>query len=164
MTDKYQILEHTLNQMIGQSCWAVMVSGGLDNAITLSFGDKLARKVPLESPHLPDVQRKFYGAYELAVADCTWRLDSTGSIVTSWSDDEAPKREALNYLLATPITQWEITWPGLDLTVHFKNQLALRLFCDQTSLEDGGENYALLSPSYIFQVGVRSTLTLQPKP
>lgn len=162
--NKYRLLESVLNQMIGAACWSVLVSDGLENGATLSLGDQIERILPLEAPNLTEAQRDYIGAYELAIADCTWRLDSPDKIVTSWSDDLALKREFLAYLLNQPVAAWEITWPGLDLTLHFANELSLRLFCDQTDPQDSGENYALLSPDYLFSVGVRSALTVQPRP
>ncbi len=163
-TNPHQLLAAALDEMVKQVCWSVLVSGGLENGMTLSLGDKTPRILPLDAPNLTEEQRTHIGAYELAIADCTWRLDSPDQIVTSWSDDDATKRSYLGYMLGQPIAAWEITWPGLDLTLHFANQLSLRLFCDQTDPVDGGENYALLSPKLLFNVGVRSALTVLPRP
>jgi hypothetical protein len=161
--DKYQLLAAVLDTLIKRGCWSVLVSGGLDNSITLSFGDKIDRAVPLDAPNLTDDQKLFTGTFELAIADCTWRLDSPDEIVTSWSDDEGTKRGLLAHLVGQPVAAWEITWPGLDLTLHFGNALSLRLFCDQTDPVDSGENYTLLSPDYVFKVSIRSDLIVQPR-
>ncbi|MEL6151795.1 MAG: hypothetical protein AAFV33_09260 [Chloroflexota bacterium] len=163
MSDKYTLFEEVLNQLVGEACWSVLVSGGLDNGATLSFGNKMERAVPLDSPNLTDDQKLYTGAFELAIADCTWRLDSPNQIVTSWSDEETVKREYLGYLVEQPVSAWEITWPGLDLTLHFANHLSLRLFCDQTDPVDSGENYSLLSPDYTLNVGIRSALAVSPR-
>ncbi len=163
-TDKYELLAAVLDALVQQGCWSVLISGGLENSITLSFGDKIERVVPLDAPNLTDEQNLFTGAFELAIADCTWRLDSPDEIVTSWSDDTDTKRGLLAYLVGQPVAAWEITWPGLDLTLHFANKLSLRLFCDQTDPVDSGENYTLLSPQYAFNVGIRSALIVQPRP
>jgi hypothetical protein len=56
--------------------------------------------------------------------------------LTSWSDHPVLQAEALAQLEEMRIQHWEITWPGLDLTLHFENALALRLFCDQTDEMD----------------------------
>jgi hypothetical protein len=166
MTDKFKQLETALNTLVTDPhpCWAVLVRGGLDNGVTLSLGDKRKRPVPLDAPSLTPDQQQFAGAYELAIADCTWRLDAPDVIGTSWSDTDDAQRAALKHLLGQPVNAWEITWPGLDLTLHFANRLALRLFCDQTDPVDGGENYTLHTPKTVFHVGVRSQLTTSPRP
>ncbi|MEM6283991.1 MAG: hypothetical protein AAF787_17500 [Chloroflexota bacterium] len=164
MSDKYKLFEDVLNTLVGEGCWSVLVSGGLDNGATMSMGNKVERPVPLDSPNLTDEQKTYVGAFELVIADCTWRLDSPNQIVTSWSDDETVKREYLGYLAGQTVSAWEITWPGLDLTLHFANHLSLRLFCDQTDPVDSGENYSLLSPDYILNVGIRSALAVSQRP
>ena len=158
--DKYQRLAAALDAMIGQVCWSVLVSEGLDNGATISLGDRVPRDTPLDAPNLTAEQRAYAAAFELSIADCTWRLDSPDAIVTSWSDDDVTQDEYLGYLVGQPVTRWEITWPGLDLTLHFANDLSLRLFCDQTDPADSGDNYALLTPNDLFNVGVRSALTV----
>ena len=162
-SDKYALLESELNTLVGAPCWAVLVSGGLDNRVTLSFGDQLPRSTPLLADTLTKAQQQFAGAYELSIADCTWRLDSPDEIVTSWSDDTAARRHWLGYLVGQRITAWEITWPGLDLTLHAANSLTLRLFCDQTNPDDSSDNYTLHTPQRVFLVGVRSHLDVQPR-
>jgi hypothetical protein len=163
MTNKFQALEDALNGMVGAGCWSVMVPGGLENGLTLSLGDKVPRPAPLNAPNLTAEQQAFWGAYELIIADCTWRLDSPDVIVTSWSDDAPAQRERLAHLIGTVIGAWEITWPGLDLSLHFDNALSLRLFCDQTDPQDSGHNYSLLAPGLQFYVGVRSELSTQKR-
>jgi len=162
--NKFEVLEQNLNDLVGQKCWSVLISSGLDNSVTISMGDKIIRSKPLDAPNLTGDQKHFIGNYELVIADCTWRLDSPNSIVTSWSDEDDAKREAMKYLVGESITAWDITWPGLDLTLHFEHTLSLRLFCDQTDPTDSGENYALLVPDYLFNVGVRSELSLYERP
>ncbi len=166
MTDKFKQLETALNALVAEPhpCWAVLVRGGLDNGVTLSLGDKLKRPVPLDAPNLTADQQQFTGTYELSIADCTWRLDAPDVIGTSWSDDADLQRKALGHLLGQSVSAWEITWPGLDLTLHFANRLALRLFCDQTDPVDGGENYTLHAPAIVFHIGVRSELSVSPRP
>jgi hypothetical protein len=165
MADKFKQLEAALNALAQEfhPCWAVLVHGGLDNGVTLSLGDKVKRPTPLDAPNLTADQQQFAGAFELSVANCTWRLDAPDVIGTSWSDDATVQRETLGHLLGHPVTAWEITWPGLDLTLHFANHLALRLFCDQTDPVDGGENYSLHTPETVFYVGVRSELTVSKR-
>lgn len=160
----YSLLEEALNQLLHVACWAVMVSDEFSNGLTLYLGDQLARSIPLDVPDLPTPLQLYSGAFELVIADCTWRLDSQAAILTSWSDHPVLQAEVLAQLEEMRIQHWEITWPGLDLTLHFENALALRLFCDQTDEMDSGDNYALLSPSYLFHVGTRSHLTVAPRP
>jgi hypothetical protein len=164
MTDKFQALEVTLNNLIGQPCWSVLVPDGLENGLSLSLGERIKRGIPLDAPSLTAEQRQYIGAYELTIADCTWRLDAPEVIVTSWSDETAIQRERLSYLLDQTVSNWEITWPGLDLTLHFDNSLSLRLFCDQTDPDESGENYTLLTPTLLFNVGVRSQLHVSARP
>lgn len=164
MSDKFQNLEATLNALIGQACWDVMVRGGLDNGATLSMGDKIPRTTPLNAPNLPIAQQQYRAAYELIIADATWRLDSPDHIVTSWSDEAAHRRDMMAVLIGQKVSDWNITWPGLDLTIHFNNGLALRIFCDQTDPDESGENYTLVSPQHQFTVGIRSELTQSTRP
>jgi len=160
MTDKYALLEGTLNDLVGQACWSVLVRGGLENGLTLSMGDQIPRAQPLDAPTLTPEQRAFVGAFEWSLADCTWRLDSPDLIVTSWSDDPDTQRDALGHLIGVAVAAWDITWPGLDLTLHFGNELSLRAFCDQTDPDESGDNYTLHTPGLLFHVGVRSALTV----
>ncbi|MFZ4814059.1 MAG: hypothetical protein ACOYL5_05975 [Phototrophicaceae bacterium] len=156
-------MEAALNALVGQVCWSVLVADDYTGSITLSLGERLARKTLLESSRLTPEQQQFTGAYELDVADCCWRLDAPNSIITSWTDHGDIKRQTLAYLVGQPIVAWEITWPGLDLTVHFAEQMVLRLFCDQTDPVEGGENYTLFSPELAFRVGRRSLLDAFPR-
>ncbi|MFZ4827238.1 MAG: hypothetical protein ACOYLB_07775 [Phototrophicaceae bacterium] len=160
----HSLLEEALNQLLHLSCWAVMVNDEFASGLTLYLGDQLARSIPLDVPDLPTSLQLYSGAFELVIADCTWRLDSQDAILTSWSDPAILQAEALAQIEGINVQYWEITWPGLDLTLHFENALALRLFCDQTDEMDAGDNYALLSPSHLFHVGTRSHLTVAPRP
>lgn len=160
---KYTIMANNLNTLKGHLCWSIIVSGGLENGASLSFGGQVARGKPLEAPTLSPEQRAFAGQYELAIAECTWRLDAEHTIVTSWSDNPDMQRRALAYLLGVKVVDYDITWPGLDLTLYFENILALRLFCDQTDPDDSGHNYTLYTPEHRFLVGVRSALTMAPR-
>lgn len=162
--NKYQVLEEQFNGMVEQVCWSLLVPDDIENGLTLSIGDKHKRTLPLDAPTLSEEQRHYIAAYELAIADCTWRLDSPDEIVTSWSDEAPVQRAALANLVGQRVAAWEITWPGLDLSLHFMNALSLRLFCDQTDPDDSGTNYALLTPKMLFTVGVRSALTVQARP
>ncbi len=156
----YSVLEAAFNGMVEKPCWSVaVISSALETQVTLYIGDKVERKKALTAPSLSEEQRNYHAAFEVTIIDCTWRLDSTDQVVTSWSDDAETLRKYMAYLKDQPVIGWEITWPGLDLTLHFANTLALRLFCDQTDPVDGGENYAFRSPEYTFQVGVRSHIT-----
>jgi hypothetical protein len=163
MVHKYTRLESALNDMIGAVCWSVLIRGGMENGLTLSLGDKLPRSQALAAPALTPEQRAFAGAFEWSLGDCTWRLDSPDQIVTSWSDTPDAQGDALAYLMGAAVTSWDITWPGLDLTLHFDNALALRAFCDQTDPDESGTNYDLLTPSLAFNVGVRSNLTVHDR-
>ncbi|MGV2434906.1 MAG UNVERIFIED_CONTAM: hypothetical protein LVT10_08490 [Anaerolineae bacterium] len=62
------------------ACWAVMVSDEFSNGLTLYLGDQLARSIPLDVPDLPTPAKLYSGAFELVIADCTWRLDSQAAI------------------------------------------------------------------------------------
>lgn len=162
--NKFQLLETTLNALVGLPCWGVIVRGGLENGAAIQLGNQIPRPTPLNAPKLSEKQQHYRPAYELNIADCTWRLDSPNAIVTSWSDEPDVQQQQLETLTTTHIRAWEITWPGLDLTLHFDNERSLRLFCDQTDPETGGDNYTLQSPHYHFTIGIRSNLQMQTQP
>jgi hypothetical protein len=132
--------------------------------VSLHFGGKVPLKQRLENPKLMDALRTHEGEYVMFI-ECAWRIDERDQVVAGCWDDNAdggPMLSGLRRIVGQPVRSIEISG-ACDLTIAFEGDLSLRVFCDQTNEEDGGDNYSLFTPSRTMTVGCRSRLAISAR-
>lgn len=153
--------EAALQKLVGLECWSVVGGKPHSTLATFDFGQKIARKHPLHYRQLSKEQRSFYGERSLVTCFCPWRVETPDTVIGSWTeqgDNGAPLVNPLENLIGLTVERVELTRPALDLTLTFSNDLTLRLFCDQTNEQDGGDNYIYFAPDRSYSVELHSKL------
>lgn len=107
------------------------------------------------------MQRQFEGELGLYV-ECAWRLDSADAVVCGSGTAELDPDE-IGRIRGTTIERVDLTRPSFDCAMFLLQGLVLRLFCDQTEVDDAVSNYSLFTAETIFTVGPRSALVKAPR-
>lgn len=153
--------QNNLKCLIGKECWSIVGGAGTGTHISLAFGDKVPMKKPLTNPHLTEEERNFDGEFSFYIT-CVWRIDSESEVISGcWEDnsEDGPMLRGLQKLVNQRVVAADSSLPALDLKITFENNLSLRVFCDQTSPEEGNDNYTFFLPTEEwFNVGTRSIL------
>lgn len=150
--------------LTGLPCWNVY-AGSVGSLISLHLGEKipLTKPLPYPNPQLTPDEHKLRGEYILYIEDCPWRLDSPDEVVATWTDSNAsdgPIVMGMKACIGAQVTHVNIIRPGLDLTLHFSNDLVLRVFPDQSDPEEG-DNYSLSLADRTYIVAARSYLYVE---
>jgi hypothetical protein len=153
--------QNNLKHLIGKECWSVIGGAGTGTHISLDFGDKIPIKKPLTNPHLTEEERNFNGEFSFYIT-CAWRIESELEVISGcWEDNakDGPMLNGLQKIINQKVIAVELSLPALDLKLTFENNFSLQIFCDQTSLEEGYDNYTFfLRTREWFNVGTRSVL------
>jgi hypothetical protein len=153
--------EAALQKLVGLECWSIVGGKPHSTLATFDFGQKIERRVPLNYPQLSSEQRSFYGEISLVTCFCPWRVETPDTVIGSWtdrSDNGAPLMHPLENLIGLTVERVELARPALDLILTFTTNLTLRLFCDQTNEQDGGDNYIYFAPDRSYSVELHSKL------
>jgi hypothetical protein len=154
-----------LHALQGQPCLYYLTSPSGGSALDLHFGAKVPRRQPLELPGLTAVQRHHEGERSLYLT-CAWRLETRDAVLCGCWDDSGTggqMRHGLDQLIGQRVRRAIAQPPAWDLVLEFENGLLLRVFCDQTSDEEGGENYAVFTADTVFLVGTLSDVFIESR-
>lgn len=136
-------INKVFNMLVGQPCWGVIAGSGTGSVISLAFGLKTPRHIPLPNPHLTDELRHHEGEFSLFVL-CAWRLQSSEQVICSSTSSNAANgtmRKGLRRLVGDTVSTVALGYPAFDLTVCFASGLSLLVFCDISRDEDEMDNY-----------------------
>jgi hypothetical protein len=156
-------LRNTLNALVGAECWGIVAGAGTGSVVSFEFGAKRPLKRALSNTRLPEVLRRFEGEYGLMV-ECAWRLESHSAVVGGWTEGSVENGKRYPFLHALEgrrVVACSVEPVSLDLRVEFDAELALRVFCDQTSKEEEADNYSLHTSDATVIVGCKSILRLE---
>lgn len=149
-----------IHSLVGQPCWSVVAGEGTGSIIALDFGKKIPRVVPLTNLHLTEDQRYFKAEMSLFI-ECAWRLDSHNGVICGSSDsdvNDGPMVRGLALIVDQKVGSVELAEPFWDLTIRFTGDLLLKIFCDQTNVEEEVSNYSLHLEDKLYTVGPRGKL------
>lgn len=150
-----------VRRLIGRRCWAAIAGESTDSSVLLEFESKLPRMVPIVNPHLSEDERYHEGEISLYI-DCAWRLDSETNVLCGSTDSPAKggaMLAGLSRLVDREIESAQIEPPAFDLTLKFGGGPTLKVFCEETNLENDYDNYWLkVKPEGFFIVGPRGQL------
>jgi hypothetical protein len=152
-----------LRTLVGKPCWSVVAGAGTGSRVALDFGRKFQRDVPCPNPHLTADQQNYDSEISLFI-ECAWRLDTSTEVLCSSSEtdsNDGPMVSGLNSLVDHEVESIDVVPPAFDLVVRFAGGLSLKIFCDQTNLDDGWDNYSLHLRDRIFIVGPRGRITTE---
>ena len=151
--------------LASQACWSVAAGEGTGSVIGLDFGKKIPRVVPLTNLHLTEDQR-YYKAEMSLFIECAWRLDSRNEVICGSSDSDAndgPMVRGLALVVDQKVVSIELSELSWDVTIKFTGDLFLKVFCDQTNVEEEVSNYSLHLEDRIYTVGPRGKLNCGPR-
>lgn len=154
-----------LRQLIGKPYWSFCGGENTGSDIDLGFGRKIPRTVPLLNPYLTEEQ-KYYDAEIALFIKCAWRLDSEDEVICGSTDSNivgGPMLTGLSSIVGRAVESVKIERPGFDLTLRFEGELVLRIFCDQTNLEDDYDNYSLHLTDKVYVVGARGCISCEAR-
>ena len=158
--DLFPELQHGLNQFVGEICWGIAAGRGTGSIVSLHFGAKMLRRIPLNNPHLSNELREYDSQMGLFIT-CSWRLDSDSDVICGWTDSNeegGPMLSGLQKIVGQKVKQVDLILPGLDLGLHFSNSLLLRIFSDRTDSTQDEGNYTVFLPRWAYVVGIKSKL------
>jgi hypothetical protein len=158
-------LKSAILRLRGMTCWSVVAGRGSGSQVKLDFGQRLPRRIPVRNPVLREDQRIYEGEFDLFV-QCAWRLEHNRNVLcTSTSDDrtDGPMIAGLYQLTNQVVIGVGISEPVPDLVIQFSDEFVFRLFCDQTGLEDGGDNYSFRFGEAILAVDSHGTISYEPR-
>ena len=139
------VLQRAVTSLIGQECWSVTVA---DGSLQLKVGRKLPRTKPLLNLFLTELERTHDAELALHIR-CAWRLDGGDAVLSVCSDPkpaQCPTPPDLECLRGARITDAVLTAPAWDLTLHFGDVGALKVFCDGSVLEPEEDDYSVFTP------------------
>ena len=166
MTDQIEAASRLANliaELPGKECWAVAAGAGTGSVVDLHFGRKLRRGRPLSNPHVSSLLRECVGEMGLLI-ECAWRLDQRDQIICGSGDSnrvEGRMLTGLDRLSFKMVDAIELGRPGLDLCIHFGQNLHLRIFCDHTDPDGDADNYSLFAGNETYVVGPGSAIAVE---
>ena len=153
-----------MSDLKSKSCWSFYAGPSTGSHVDFDFGKKVPRAVPLlGNPTLTHNQRFYEGEMSLFV-QCAWRLDSVDAVICGSTDSNekgGAMLAGLQSVIGKTVEDVVIAEPSFDLTLRFRGDLSLKIFCDQTNLEDDDPNYMLHTKDRIYVVGPRSRIRLE---
>jgi len=153
--------ENELKRLIGKPCLSIYAGESTGPDVLIDFGKKMPRTIPVLNPKLTEEERYYEGEVSLFIR-CAWRVDTKREVICGSTDsavEDGPMITGLGVLLQRTVESIQVRLPGLDLTVKFNGSLELRIFCDQTDLENEYDNYSFtLKKNKIYIVGPRGRL------
>ncbi len=168
MSDQRRLLEdltESLQALIAKKCSRFYAGPSTGSDIDLHFGIETTICVPVSRPSLPEGLKLAQGEISLFI-ECAWRLDSETEVIcgsTDSNDNDGPMQRGLALVVGRVVKSVKVELPAGDLTVRFSGDIALGVFCDQTNLEEGNDNYSLHVKDRIFIVGPRGRIRSEPR-
>lgn len=150
-------LESGLTLLVDQICWAILAGEGTGSALSLLIGKKIPRAEPIPNKWLSDEAREFNGEFELLI-DCAWRLDTHSEVICGSGEsnrNDGPMIQGLQKIEGSEIESVSIQTPAGDLSIKFKSEITLKVFCDRTEDEEHVLNYVVFFPEFLYSVGPR---------
>jgi hypothetical protein len=154
--------EQKLSALIGLECWAVFAGQGSGSMATLDLGRRIKQLRPIPNRGVPPGWRHFMGEYCVFIEGCSWRLDDRSTIFCGWGEDEVVIKRKMRRLVGCKVTAAELCNSAFDLLLSFDNRYMVRLFCDQTAIDETLDNYSIRTPDGWYCVGPRSKLRFEP--
>jgi hypothetical protein len=153
-----------LMDLRGKPCWSFYAGPSTGSHVDFDFGRKVPRVVPmLGNRNLTDDQKFHEGEMSLFI-ECAWRLDSDEEVICGSTDSNekgGPMLIGLQSVLNRVVEDVDLRKPAFDLTLRFRGDLSLRVFCDQTNLEDDDSNYTFHAKDRIYIVGSRGRIRFE---
>lgn len=154
-----------LRSLVGKPCWAFAASEVTGSDVTLDFGRKIPRAIPLMNPSLGEDLRYHEGEISLYLC-CAWRLDSEETSICSSGDSSAPEGpviSGLRLLVGTVVESVELFRPLFDLRIRFGSKLVLNVFCDLYDRDEESENYTVFVKDKLYDVRRGGKLGVEPR-
>ncbi len=149
-----------LGQLENRSCIGFTAGEATGSVVDLEFEPRRPRPRPLTNPNLTNEQRAGEPEYSILV-ECAWRLDAPHGVVCGAWDDNSPDGamlRGLREIVGAVVESYQLSEPGCDVELRFRNGRTFRIFCDQVNEFDEDDNYSVFSPSEIIVVGTKSRI------
>ncbi|WP_325892222.1 hypothetical protein [Grimontia sp. NTOU-MAR1] len=138
-------------------CGSVVYGKGTGSIISIGFGDKIKRKVPLRNDQLTEESKNYTFELELIIY-CCWRIRTSDSIILGWRDALCDdKMKEINTLSKRKVTGVKIDPSTYDIKIEFSGDLFLEIMCDITNDFDSDDNYIFYTKSNTYAVGINSS-------
>jgi hypothetical protein len=124
-SDLNQLLQ-IMNGLIGETCWKAKLSYG--DELTLHIGEK----IPYSQKSMAGKEK---GAWILGTRATQWQLNCLDKVVVSSEDDPELIKNKISIIKENTITNVQISYPNLILTVSFENKCDLILFPNKEDVD-----------------------------
>jgi hypothetical protein len=71
--------------------------------------------------------------------------------------------KGLKKVINKKIVDISFSKPAFDLTIFFDDDFSLKLFCDETDIDDDFDNYSFFTPENVYTITSRSGLLIEAK-
>jgi hypothetical protein len=157
------MLVKLLSSLVHETCWSITCCGAAGSTLMVDMGREVPRDRPIANPTLSDRQRVFEGEYRLFI-ECSWRLELNSLVLSGSGDDISPNGSMANSIKeiqGRSVSGVEVQPPAWDLRVSFVDGLVLKVFCDQTDIEEDDLNYSVSAGSTTVLVGPRGHIAIE---
>jgi hypothetical protein len=156
-------LRTLLRLLKGLACWSATCGGAAGSSLLLDIGSGVPREKPISNLTLSDLQQRYEGEYRVFV-QCAWRLELSDEVICGSGDDPTPggaMSVGVQRIVGCSVVHADIQYPARDLILEFTDGLFLRVFCDQTNIEEDEDNYSLTAGSTTLAVGPRGRIDIE---
>jgi hypothetical protein len=139
--DDIREIQDKFKQVLGRKSWGVTLGKG--HNLILNFGSA----IQAEDSQL------IYGEWTLLLYGCAWRIETTEHVLCASADSRSKIQSSIGELEDATIVSIDLSFPSLDTTLTFDNNIFLRLFpvyLDEYyhwKLVDPDDNALIIGPS-----------------
>ena len=159
-----QALNDAFHELEGLECWAWVAGRGTGSVVSLKFGEKIKRRIPVTNPHISEEARKFEGEYCLFIEGCAWRIEEEEVLGCSVSSNEPDGAmiEALSQLINKKVVSVSLKYPSFDFSLLFEQGVSLHSFCFLKTADEL-DNYTLSTRDSAWTVTDHGECVVEPR-
>lgn len=143
-------IKSCLDSLILTKCWAVFAGPGTGSMVSMDFGQRVRRSVPLKNPTLSSSQREFEGEIKIFIQNAQWELLQKGTRICNSDDDnriDGPIVSGLSRLIGKQVHTADVISHFGDLEIGFGDGFQLKITCARIAQDS--DCYSLFSPRSI---------------
>lgn len=129
-TDKVQFFTN----LVGKKCWSTVAGPGTGSMVSLAFGERIRRAVPIKNLTLPVEQREFTGEFVIFLKCGSWQIERGGKIVCNSNHSNKVgdvMLAGLNQLVGKIVTSVDSAVGLSDFVLNLDGGLRLGVTCAQ---------------------------------
>jgi len=144
-------LKELMRPVIGELCWDVH----------LSYGDELRLEIGAKKSYQLFGEVKYKGEWMLGSRGTAWKMTSADEIIATSDDEPEIMKQKAHAVVDTSIVDFDVTYPGLVLTVTFSNGIKFTILPTPEDDQYEVAYWELFMPHALIQVGPGAVWTYE---